>query len=222
MTKTAFAEMANVSIAAIVRITKHGNKLEVAMVKKRIDANHPAAQAYLNAPLRAVGKVLDAAKAAVTPNPSGQAALQKKKKMADNPDLDEKLLRSLPPDIRELAHLPLLKLVDIFGTDVRFLDWLKAVEKVEAIATKRIANATTLKELVSVSLIKKGVIDPIDAIHRRLLTDGVRTITQRLFTKFQAGTSPEEAETFMKKEISIILAPVTDKVGKALEDMKKC
>lgn len=223
MTKMAFAELAGVSGSAVGKAANHGS-LRPAMVKKRIDANHEAAIKYLASPSRmaasAANKIIAVTREIANgPQPSGQAALKMNKKMAEEPDLEEKLIRALPPDIRKLAHKSLSDLVDIFGTDVRFGDWLKTLKLIEEISAKRIANAATLKELVSRDIIRRGVLEPIDGVLQRLLTDGVRTIAQRLHTKYKTGATSQEGEAYMKKEITKILKPISTTVEKTLRAM---
>jgi hypothetical protein len=125
----------------------------------------------------------------------------------------------IPEDIQELADMPLRELVDKFGTDVRFLDWLKAVKSIEDINDKRIKNAKASGELVSRYLVKIGIIDPIDSAHIKLLTDGAKTITRRSIAMRDAGASEIEIEKFVKDQISSFIKPVKSKVARALKNV---
>lgn len=156
----------------------------------------------------------------VKPVLRGTAAKNAKAKKAPTPapvDAEEMLLE-IPEDIRAFAEMSLRELVTRFGTDTRFCDWLKATKSIEDINEKRLKNAVSRGELVSRDLMKVGVIEPIDAAHRKLLTDGAKTIARRLTAMHDAGRSLEDCEEFVIDQISSFIRPVKSKVARALRN----
>ena len=132
-------------------------------------------------------------------------------------DADEMLL-AIPEDIRAFADMSLRELVARFGTDTRFVDWLKATKSIEDINEKRLKNAVTEGELVSRNLIKLGIIDPIDAAHIKLLTDGAKTIALRATTMHGAGRPLDDIEKFVKDQITSFIRPIKAKVARTLNN----
>ena len=135
----------------------------------------------------------------------------------DDDDLDMQIF-DIPDDIQEFADMTLREIFDKFGTQTRFKDWLKATKEIEMINEKRLKNAATKGELVSRQIIKAGIIDPIDAVHIQLLTDGAKTIARRVTAMHDAGQSLEKIETFIKDQITSFIRPVKAKVARALRD----
>lgn len=129
----------------------------------------------------------------------------------------EEMLLAIPEDIRAFADMSLRELVTRFGTDTRFCDWLKATKSIEDINEKRLKNATTEGELVSRQLVKLGIIDPIDAAHIKLLTDGAKTIALRTTTMHSAGRPLDDIEKFVKDQITSFIRPIKAKVARTLK-----
>lgn len=134
--------------------------------------------------------------------------------------LEQNLLR-IPEDIRVLAHdWTLVQLVDKFGTDVRFKDWLSATKSIEDINEKRLKNAATQNELVSRDLVKIGIIDPIDSAHLKLMTDGARTIARRVAAMHDAGRPMADLEALVVDQIASFIKPVKAQVGRTLREVE--
>lgn len=151
---------------------------------------------------------------------SGQEKVRMTKKQDRPPeqyDPDEMLLQ-IPEDIRELANWSLRDLVTKFGTDVAFLDFLKATKAIEDIYEKRIKNAKSSGELVDRAQIKIGVIEPINTAHVKLLTDGAKTIAVRTKAMLDAGRDLGEVEEFITQQISSFIKPMKARVARGLNN----
>lgn len=122
----------------------------------------------------------------------------------------------IPEDIREYSHMTLSELIQRFGTDIQFVDWLKATKQIEDIMTARLKNAATKKELVSRKMIQIGVLDQIENCHNKLLTDGAKTIARRVIAMREGGRRIEDCEVFASKQISSFIKPMKEKIAKAL------
>jgi hypothetical protein len=152
---------------------------------------------------------------------SGQEKARMTKKEERPPeqyDPDQQLLQ-IPEDIRELANWSLRDLVTKFGTDVAFLDFLKATKELENIQEKRLKNAKTSGELVSRAQIKIGVIEPINTAHIKLLTDGAKTIAVRVKAMVEAERDLTEIEEFVTKQITSFIKPMKARVARGLENV---
>lgn len=134
----------------------------------------------------------------------------------DNPLETGTIIHEIPEDIRSFIDMTLRELIQRFGTDIAFLDWLKATKAIEEINEKRLRNAVTQGELVSRHLIKIGVIDQINTTHKKLLTDCSKTINKRVRAMTKSGRSENETEKFIVDQISSFIRPMKVKMVKAL------
>jgi len=150
----------------------------------------------------------------------GGAAKNHSKKAAALRKLMEEgdTLHEIPEDIRAFADMTLRELIQRYGTDTAFLDWLNATKRIEDINEKRLKNAATKGELVSRQAVKVGIIDPIDAAHIKLLTDGAKTIARRVTAMHDAGRPLGDVEKFVKDQITSFIRPVKAKVARALKN----
>lgn len=201
MTKAEFAKLCGVSKPAVTNACKR--KLRAAVVDNQIDETHKAALDYRKKPRR-------------VPNPGGRDGRSSSK---PGPKTEPKLegLEGLPKDIRDLVDWPLRDLVEMFGTDIAFIEWLNATQKIEKIHEARLKNETREGVLVDRDLVRKGVLDPLDTAHKKLLTDGSRTISRRVFAMAESGRSIEECETYVRESISKFLQGAKDKARRAIE-----
>ena len=222
VTRSQFARMTGVSAAAITKACGNEVLLKKAVVGKRININHPSAVSYTQAHC-------ESEKITVAPPPpveqkskpvTGYTARNRAKKQDRQPVTDpEDMLHDIPEDIRAFADMSLRDLVDRFGTDVAFVDWLKATKSIEDINEKRLKNAMTRGELVSRHLMKIGVIEPIDEAHIKLLTDGARTIALRVHTMTAAGKSVEDCEKFVADQMTSFIRPIKAKITRTLKNV---
>lgn len=152
------------------------------------------------------------------PPPEALAAYAQAAELNGTPNPRDDYVFEVPQDIQAFADMTLRELIEKFGTDTRFVDWLKATQTIEAINEKRLKNAVTRGELVNRNLVKVGVIDPIDSAHIKLLTDGVKTIARRSTAMHDSGRGLDEIEKFVADQISSFIRPVKSKVARALSN----
>lgn len=278
LTKSAFAALCGVNPSSITKAC--AGTLAPALAGNRIDADHPAAQAYRAERERAatpepaegidplyaealahcrescrwsatslrarfgVGSARaadivkqfhaagvfetypDAPPAVVTFNDGGEikaphvrghaAARETRKAPPTLPPDSQPDAHEVPPQIEAFADMTLRELIQRYGTDVRFLDWLKATKEIEMIAERRIKNAAAQGKLISRSLVERGVIDPFNGAHLRLMSDGAKTITASVVAKHLSGLSEPEIERYVSDVIGSFLRPVKNKVAQAL------
>ena len=112
--------------------------------------------------------------------------------------------------IRELTYR--------FGTDVRFLDWLKATKSIEDIHEKRLKNAQTKGTLISRGLVQVGVIDVFNSAHLKLMKDGAKSIAAGTVSKHAAGADLVEIETYISDILGSFIRPVKNKIKRALDN----
>jgi hypothetical protein len=143
----------------------------------------------------------------------GHAAARERLKASPPPQLDAP---EIPANIEAFADMTLRDLIHRFGTDVRFLDWLKATKEIEMIAERRIKNATASGKLITRDLVARGVIDPFNSAHLRLMSDGAKSIAGAVVAKHMAGGELVEIERYVSDVIGSFLKPVKTKVAQAL------
>jgi len=198
-----------VSPAAITKACK-GAALKGALVRDRIDLEHPDAVAYLKRDRAPTVPVISA------PDP-GPAKPPHEPELADGtPDFEGEPVIETGQDIGSYADLTLRELVEKFGTERSFKDWLEALKKIEDIREKRLNNEEYQKSLISRDLVKTHVIGMIDGANRRLLHDAPKTLSRRLFALARSGAEIEEAEGTVREIISSHLRVVKDNAVKIL------
>lgn len=127
-------------------------------------------------------------------------------------------LVEIPEDISLFLDIPLGELISRFGTSTAFLDWLSATQKIEMINEKRLKNAKTEGELVSRAVVKQGVIDPVDGVFTRMLTDGSTTIASRAHAVAKAGGDVDEVRSIVEDQLSSFIKPAKVTMTRALRD----
>lgn len=147
--------------------------------------------------------------------PTGRRAA---KEAAKAQPLHPPKVHRVPDNIAEFADMTLRDLIDQFGTDLRFSDWLKALKAIEDIREKRIKNAEREGELVSRDLVRTHVIGAFERAHINLLTDGSQTIATRLAAMVRGGSDEADCQKFVSDTISRNIRSVKATVGRALRD----
>lgn len=231
VSRVKFAESCGVNPSAVTRACAPGKALAAACEGKRIDANHPDALTYRRkrqeaavaaelgvsaAKARKIAeRVSPAVPAEPTPWPSAPAPPPAPTAAPPIPEADE-----VPPEIAAFADMTLRELIRRHGTDIRFLDWLKALKEIEIIQEKRLRNAERSGELVSVQLVRDGVIDVFNTAHLRIMGDGAKKIASGVKSKALAGATTQELQDFVADVLASFLNPVKNKVVRTLRNAK--
>lgn len=241
VTQTKFAEMARLAVSSVGRAAKKWPP--EAKYGKRIDLEHPVVAAYLEKhtgdptpvrpPAKKPGRVprsADGTQAApavpkpksrppATPRPPLQSVVSSQigAMSRKNAPPSNAAPGTAPDNIHDLADWPLKKIIGMFGSDVRFVDWLRATKEIEIIAEKRLKNAETERRLVSRRLVKVGIIEPIDTAHSRLLQDGVRTIARRVVAMHEAGDELPDIEAFIADQIGSFIRPAKTQIKRTMQ-----
>lgn len=147
----------------------------------------------------------------------GTAAAKAAKKRELPQELSEGTIE-IPQEIEAFLNWTLLELIDKFGTDTRFVDWLAATQKIEAINEKRLKNAQTKGVLISRSLVKSGVIDVFNSAHLRLLKDGAKSIAAGVISKHSAGAELSEVEAYVSDILGSFIKPIKSKISRILKN----
>lgn len=146
--------------------------------------------------------------------PHGGSVAKEAKKNAD----PETMIFQVPEDIQVYADMTLRELVRQFGTDTRFVDWLRAVKSIEDINAKRITNAEKQGELISRKLVQVGVIDVFNAAHLKLLKDGAKSITAGVISKHLSGGGTADIEHYVSDVLGSFIKPIKDKIKRSLKN----
>lgn len=124
----------------------------------------------------------------------------------------------IPEDIQTVADMSLRDLIARYGSNTRFSDWLSALEKLERIEEKRLKNAQTEGKLVTRELVHSCVIVHMDTAFHQMLTDGAKTIEQRLKTLHDSGADQVECENLVRDQIQSFIKPMKKKMAAALRN----
>lgn len=229
--KKDLAELAGVTPMAITKATR--GKLAPAMVGDRVDLDHPAVQAYLEAKGKAVpppaAEKKAPKKAATKPaKKKAPAAPRKRAKKGegaggDLSDMDLMALGLDPADwessarMHEVADMTLREVAERYGGTKRALrDWADALKTIEAVRKAFLDNEKTEGSLVELDLVKRLIFGGIEAGFRRLLLDTPRTLTTQLYAAARSGTPQEEAELLVRDAITSQLEPIQATIARVL------
>lgn len=156
---------------------------------------------------------LDSHIAAKAPHVRGTAARKERRKAESDETAEE-----VPENIAEYADMTLRQIIQKFGTDVRFVDWLKAVKAIEDIQEKRLKNEQTQGNLVNRDLIRTGIIEPLNTAHVKMMTDGAKAISVRVPAMAAAGEETVDIERYISGVISSFIKPVAAKVERVIKN----
>lgn len=150
------------------------------------------------------------------PHVRGTAARREKMKAAPVEENDEPL--EVPDNIADYADMTVREIVAKFGTDTRFVDYLKALKSIEDIQEKRLKNEQTQGNLVQRDLIRIGIIEPLNTAHVKMMTDGAKAISVRVPAMSAAGEDNVTIEKYISGVISSFIKPVAAKVERVLKN----
>jgi len=118
----------------------------------------------------------------------------------------------------EYLTMTISEVIDEFGTDEKFVDWLRAVKEIELIIEKRLKNSQTQGDLISREFVRNHVFSYIETANVRLLTDSPRTIAARVIEEVKAGKEKEDIETLIRDLISQQIKHVKEQVTRGLKN----
>ena len=228
-TKSKFANGVGVTASGISKRCK--GLLKNAMVGKYIDVDHEVVKSYL-VELRLKGHkitlndTVKPPKPRLTPIPKPKPRPRKIKPppplKIDEPDLSpapiENRKTRLPKNVSEYADWTLDEIVNEFGTAEAFEIYFKAFKRMCDIREKVIKIDERAGLLVSRRLVEISVLDPVNAAHERLLSDGKKTIARRLLAAVKADEEINVLETIVSKELTAHIRPLKSKIQRALAD----
>lgn len=243
MTKSDFAKLNNVSPAAITKACT--TILKLAFDGNRIDANHSSAKLYvkkkqlqqskkneLNPPIEKLKKVKENRLPGdkdleefefVKVKPvkySKSSNINSENEKEEIPKFYTNQGREIPENIRKYLKYTVEDVINEFGTETALNDFLLSIKRIKDIYKTDIANEKASGELVHRSLIKVGIIDPINTAHTRLLTDGSKTIAKRVKAKLDGGANIYEVEKFISEQITSYIKPMKQSIKRALEKIE--
>jgi hypothetical protein len=220
VSRSEFARRAGVSAAAVTKACN--STLKAALDGKRIDAAHPSAIAYLeNKAAVQTAPAPEKKTSPAKPHVRGHAAARETKKSDALEQVVQKpsaVVHETPGDIREFEDYTLLDLIERFGTDTAFLDWLKATKAIEDIHEKRLKNAEKAGELISRDIVADGLVSTIDGAFTRMLTDGAKTIAVRAHSLVTTGADVGDIEALVSKQLTTFIRPTKSKLKRVLNN----
>ena len=214
-----FALLCGVSRAAVTKACAKGGRLEKAFdpKTKNIDIAHASAREYH---LAKTGKKIPDARA-YSQHTRGVAAGKEKRSPAAKKatTIKNKKLPKLeqPEKIAEYLDMSLRDIVDKFGTDTQFIDWLKAVKEIESIRDKRLRNDERENKLIPRELMNI-VVGSFERCFSLQLNDASKTISARLYSYVKAGRTVEDATQLVEDQIG---APIKDAKRRIAEMLKE-
>lgn len=122
-----------------------------------------------------------------------------------------------PADIRVLLDCRLREIVDWFGTLEGFADYVDVRKKIAETHKTELYNQRQAGELIERELVRTHVFGALEAMNLRLLTDTPKTVSRRLYALALSHAPLEEAEGFVRRNISQQLRVVKTQAINALQ-----
>ncbi len=224
VTQAKFAEISGVNKSTVNRIMKKSLKPAVVegfidlgndlckkyLEKKGVDYEHLMASVTTSAIKKENKAKLDTAIGRSEPKKIELEPVESEFSAVSEPEADN--------EITMYTDMRLGDVVDKFGTDERFLTWLKAVKEIENIQEKRLKNEATRGTLINRQIVKDHVIDPFNAAHLKMMKDGAKTIAIGAVSKHETGAGEHEIEAYVSGIIGSFVKPVKAKVSRTLRN----
>lgn len=121
-------------------------------------------------------------------------------------------------NLRQYLEWTLIDLINTFGTDALFVDWLNAVNKIETISEKRLKNETAEGRLVSRELVDRYVIGAFNECHLKLMQDGAKSIASLVIDKHLSGESIVAITAEVSDTIGAFVSQAKKKIARALDE----
>lgn len=118
--------------------------------------------------------------------------------------------------VDELADLTLLQICERYGTVSAYKNHLEAFEKRERALKYRLDNEEAEGRLIDRELVAR-VIGAFDGANRKLLSDGPKTISRRLYAMARSEQTIEEAEATVHEIVGTILKSVKKAVREVID-----
>ena len=116
-----------------------------------------------------------------------------------------------------MANLTIREVCERYGTTTRLNEWLKSLQMIELICTAQLKNAKAESEVVSRELVQTGIIDPVEAAHHKILTDGVKTIVDTVIIEYKAESTVPEIESKVADILSSFIRTMKTKVRRSMK-----
>lgn len=161
------------------------------------------------------------AKAGSYDRPTGHRARNQREKQADHERRSSGTdtgAEDVPEHIAEFADMTLRELVQRFGTELRFKDWLAALKGIEDIREKRIKNAEREGELIPRELVRQHIVGRFEQAHISMLTDGAQTIAAKVVAMVHAGADQAECQRFVSDTLSKIIRGAKGSIDRTLRN----
>lgn len=217
--------MAGVSKAALTRPTKPGGKLFAAVDGDWVDLDHPAVVEWLRehgveptAPRPRGAKRRDrlpvdrpgTAKIA-DPPPAEPAVDVDGVHRATSAESARAYLAGIGAQLKieGLPGMTLQELIERYGTEAKFRDFLDARKRIGEIIEKDLKNEETQGRLIEREFVRTHVLSLIDSAFTRLLRDTATNIARTLQTMVRLGESNE-----------VIEKRVCELIGEQINDLK--
>ena len=209
-----YAAMAGISRPTVSKLCK--NSFKPALSGSRINLEHPVVIAHLDqakARMEAGEEKLPANNGYT----SGNRQTKKEKALSDLSTPNGQP-HEIPEDLTPFIDFTLGEIIQKFGADSAFLDWLRSVKIIEEIEEKRLKNAEKRGELIARDLVKKGIIDVVNETHLRMLSDGSKSIANDVVSMALAGADPQQVEIAVSERLTKFIKPGKARMARALKN----
>lgn len=132
--------------------------------------------------------------------------------------IDPDSATEIPASLEPFLDMTLDTLVQTYGTDIRFCDWLKAVQIIVGIEEKRVKNRKLKGDLISKRFVKDHVLSHIEEAHSRIINDSPQTIAGRAMEAVKAGDTKEQITIIVRKLLATQLRGTKGATHKALKN----
>jgi len=191
ITKAEFSELAGVTTAAIAKACRlpKGSLCDALTRTGKIDRSHSKARAYVA-------------------KHSGEMVPKDSPAPIEGPERSQDVL-----------DWTLRQIASYFGNSKQFGDWVTNRGKLAKLREVEIKNQRALGKLVSRETVRSFIFEPISGVHKKILTDGAKSIAAEALIMAQAGEDQFQIQKAVTDILSSFLVPARDQMARSLEKM---
>lgn len=214
MAKAEFARFMGIAPSSVTRACR--TFLSEALVGKRINVKHPLVQDYIRRHKKDSPEPAKITKPSPRTKPNkkdiAMAQLQAK---ADDGVIPE---CEIPDTLAPYVDFTLRQILQKYGTEAAFVEWLKAVKTMEEIEERRLKNADKRGQLVSRELIRRGVIDVVNTAHLRMLSDGAKAIASEVSAMSLSGSNEIQMQDAVADRLTKFIKPCKARMERTIKN----
>ena len=119
---------------------------------------------------------------------------------------------------KHVAHMLFYEVIDRFGTDKQFVEWMRGQKMAQEIHEKQLKIQIIRKDLISRKMVEKYTLTHYEEAYSRLVTDAPRSMAVQLIELMATDPKKEDLEDLIRREISNTIKNIKLSTKKSLAE----